>query len=202
MYTASLKAAQKIELVTVIRVPASGVVPKLIVQNGDGGVLRYDLRGIVKGVPAPFADPKDASGATALKDAPAKLGTSYALGRYDMRLESVAFSTEPMLNQAAPSGQRYVLATVVMKNLGGNDDSPSHYTFQGSELFDADGEPVRFWVLARGSRPEEAINRAVKPGEEYRVRLVFVAPGGVGLRDLTLREQGGRGLVFDLRNVK
>lgn len=200
-YRSSLKAAQKIELVAVMKVPAVGAVPKLIVQNGDGGVLRYDLRGVTKAVPAPFADPRDASGASALRDAPAKLGTTYSTGRYDMTFENVAFSTEPMLGQPPAAGKRYVLATVTLKNLGANDDSPSHYTF-GRELIDADGEPVNFWVLAKGSRPEEAINRSVKPGEEYRVRLVFVAPEGVGLKQLTVREGTGHGLVFDLSQVK
>lgn len=200
-YRASLKPAQKIELVSVIRVPASGVVPKLIVQNGDGGVLRYDLRGAVKGVPAPFADARDASGATALKDAPAKLGVTYATGRYDMTFESVTFSSEALLDRTPPAGKRYVLATVALTNRGANDDSPSHYTF-GRELLDADGEPVAFWILAKGNRPEEAINRAVKPGETYRVRLVFVAPADVGLRQLTVREGNGHGLVFDLGHLK
>ncbi|WP_019588544.1 hypothetical protein [Deinococcus apachensis] len=200
-YRASLKPAQKVEIVSVVRVPASGVIPKLIVQRGDGPVLRYDLRTQAKAVPAPFADPKDPSGATALADAPAKMGTTYVMGRYDMRFENVSFSTEPMLGREAPSGKRYVLATVVMRNVGADADSPSHYTFK-NELLDADGEPVEFWVLAKGNRPEEAINRSVKPGEEYRVRLVFVAPADVGLRQLTVREGNGHGLVFDLSSVK
>ncbi|MFB9992836.1 DUF4352 domain-containing protein [Deinococcus oregonensis] len=200
-YQASLKPAQKVEIVSVVRVPASGVIPKLIVQRGDGPVLRYDLRGQAKGVPAPFADPKDKSGATALADAPAKLGTTYAMGRYDMTFESVSFSTEPMLGRSVPPGKRYVLVSVAMKNAGADADSPSHYTFK-TELLDADGEPVEFWVLAKGSRPEEAINRSVKPGEEYQVRLVFVAPENVGLRQLTVREGNGHGVVFDLSSVK
>lgn len=61
---------------------------------------------------------------------------------------------------------------------------------------------MEFWGLTKGSRPEEAINRSVKPGEEYRVRLVFVAPANVGLRQLTVHEGNGHGLVFDLSEVK
>lgn len=200
-YRANLKPAQKVEIVSVVRVPASGVIPKLIVQRGDGPVLRYDLRGVAKAVPAPFADPRDASGATALADAPAKLGSTYAMGRYDMTFKAVTFSKDEMLGRAAPAGKRYVLVDVTMKNAGLDADSPSHYTFR-TELVDADGEPVEFWVLAKGSRPEEAINRAVRPGEEYNVRLVFVAPDGVGLGKLTVREQGGHGVVFDVSSVK
>ncbi|MDB5045215.1 MAG: hypothetical protein JWQ08_1265, partial [Deinococcus sp.] len=200
-YQASLKPAQKVEIVSVVRVPASGVVPKLIVQRGDGPVLRYDLRTQAKAVPAPFADPKDKSGATALADAAARMGTVYGVGRYDLKLEGVAFSTEPMNGRTVPAGKRYVLATVMMKNAGADADSPSHYSFK-PELMDADGEPVEFWLLAKGSRPEEAINRSVKPGEEYRVRLVFVAPEGVALRSLTLREPNSHGLIFDLSNVQ
>ncbi|GGK42776.1 hypothetical protein GCM10008955_40720 [Deinococcus malanensis] len=200
-FRASLKPAQKVEVVSVVRVPASGVVPKLIAQRGEGPVVRYDLRGQVKGVPAPFADSKDASGATALVDAPGKLGTVYAMGQYDMKLEEVSFSSEPMLGREVPAGKRYVLATVTMKNAGVDADSPSHYSFD-SELVDADGEPVPFWILAKGNRPEEAINRSVKPGEEYRVRLVYIAPDNVNLRSLVLREPNTHGVVFDLKQLK
>lgn len=200
-FRASLKPAQKVELVSVIRVPAAGVVPKLIAQRGDGPVVRYDLRGQARPVPAPFADPRDASGATALVDAPGKLGAVYAFGQYDMKLEEVSFSKEPMLGREAPTGKRYVMATVTMKNAGADAASPSHYSFD-SELLDVDGEPVPFWVLAKGSRPEEAINRSVKPGEEYRVRLVYIAPDNVSLRSLVLREPGTHGVVFDLTQVK
>ncbi|MFD1734090.1 DUF4352 domain-containing protein [Deinococcus malanensis] len=123
------------------------------------------------------------------------------MGQYDMKLEEVSFSSEPMLGREVPAGKRYVLATVTMKNAGVDADSPSHYSFD-SELVDADGEPVPFWILAKGNRPEEAINRSVKPGEEYRVRLVYIAPDNVNLRSLVLREPNTHGVVFDLKQLK
>ena len=50
-------------------VPAAGVVPKLIVEREQGApVIRYDLRGKVKALPQPFADPSDTTGATARED--------------------------------------------------------------------------------------------------------------------------------------
>jgi hypothetical protein len=183
---ASLKPAQKIEIAAVVRVPASGVVPKLIVQRGGGPVLRYDLRGQAKAVPAPFADPKDASGATALADPPAKTNTFYPVGRFDVKLESVAFSTEPMNGQTVPAGKRNVLATIVVKNLGADAVSPGTGSFW-PELYDADRERLEYRILAKGSRAEEAGSVRLKPGEEYRARLVFVAPDGVGPRDLIIR---------------
>ena len=74
----NLKPAQKIEVYAVWPVPASGVTPKLIVaRDQDSPVLRYDLRGKIKPLPAPFADPADSSGATALGEVPASTGTYY-----------------------------------------------------------------------------------------------------------------------------
>ncbi|PYE55440.1 DUF4352 domain-containing protein [Deinococcus yavapaiensis] len=200
-FTGSIKPAQKVEVTAVIRVPASGVVPKLIVQRDADPVLRYDLRGVVQKLPVPFADPKDASGATALADGPAKMNVFYPVGRYDVKLEDVTFSGEAMNGRDAPSGKRLVLATLTIKNAGADEDTPGSGRFW-PELVDADGEPVKYWLLAKGSRPEEATGRSLKPGEEYRVRLVFVAPQGVGLKSLVLREPNSHGLVFDLGGVK
>jgi hypothetical protein len=75
----NLKPAQKVEAYTVIKVPAKGVVPKLIVKPESGGVIRYDLRGVAKPLTAPFADPADKTGATALKEIPGQNGQYYPL---------------------------------------------------------------------------------------------------------------------------
>ncbi|MGE5532596.1 MAG: hypothetical protein ACM3VW_10830, partial [Bacteroidota bacterium] len=51
----SLKPAQTVLCYTVINVPAKGQIPKLMVlpeDENDGPVLRYDLRDIVKALPA------------------------------------------------------------------------------------------------------------------------------------------------------
>ena len=58
-----LRPAQKVEVMTVIRVPAAGPVSKLSVQHsGDGRVLGHDLRGEVEKLSAASADPGEASG--------------------------------------------------------------------------------------------------------------------------------------------
>ncbi|HWG84138.1 MAG TPA: hypothetical protein VNT60_01550, partial [Deinococcales bacterium] len=95
----ALKPAQKIQAYSVIKVPAAGPIPKLIVARGSGSntpVVRYDLRGKVKALTAPFAETTDASGVTAAETVTAKAGTYYPGKNFDLKLDSVAFSSEPM----------------------------------------------------------------------------------------------------------
>jgi hypothetical protein len=69
----TLNPGQKIDAYTVIPVAGWGEVPKLIVGNAyapKAPIVRYDLRGKVAKLAAPFADAKDRT--TALKLVPAK----------------------------------------------------------------------------------------------------------------------------------
>lgn len=88
----TLKPGQKFpeEVLVACTVPATGPVPKLILNMGRKGtneeVVRYFLGrapNIIKPLPAPYADPADPSGATAFAETPAKIGTAYATGLYD-----------------------------------------------------------------------------------------------------------------------
>ncbi len=100
-----LKPAQKLDAYTIITVPARGEVPKLIVKAQDQLVIRYDLRKKVKGLAAPFGDPADKSGATALADVPAVVGTYCPVGMWDARLDSTSYTTGA-IKEEAPEGAR------------------------------------------------------------------------------------------------
>ena len=113
--TMSLKPAQKVDLYTYIVVAAGGEIPKLIVKRGDGPVLRYDLRGKVKALPAPFADPSDSTGSTALKEVPAQMAAYAPTGVFDVKVESATYTDATYADHEPEEGTRHLLVTVAIK---------------------------------------------------------------------------------------
>lgn len=200
-----LKPAQKIDAYLAFAVPAQGVIPKLIVERGDGSpVLRYDLRGKVKALPAPFADPADKSGATALEEAPAQIGQAYPLKTFDLKLESVAYSTEPMEKRPPAEGKRFLVATFAIKNATAKTAGEATYGYSNFtfELRDADGDRVKFDdYLLKPSRDERAEGR-LKPGEEARFRVFFELPADLAGKTLYAKESDSRTLVYDVSSAK
>lgn len=200
-YDVRLKPAQKVDLVAAWAVPASGVIPKLIVERERSApVLRYDLRGKVKSLPAPFADPSDPTGATALEVVPAKAGTYYPMQKFDMRLESVSYSSEPMNKQAPAEGKQYLIATLSIKNACGPTAREANFNYDSFkfELKDADGEKQEFdGYLIKAARDERADGK-LKPGEEYRFRIYFELPQEVKGQTLYAAEGESRVYAFDL----
>ena len=109
-----LKPAQKMDVFYVIRVPIKGVIPKLIVQHHNGGkVLRYDLRKVVKGLPAPFADSADASGATGLAEIKGEAAKFYPLANFDAKLVGTAYHDGTLGEYEPEEGKRFFVATVI-----------------------------------------------------------------------------------------
>ncbi|WP_019587628.1 DUF4352 domain-containing protein [Deinococcus apachensis] len=198
----NLKPAQKVDVMTVIVVPAAGPVPKLIVQRESGTpVLRYDLRTQTKGLLAPFADTADKSGATALAQVPAAKGKFVSLKWYDVRLDEAKFTTEALGGQAPGAGKRYLTATFTLKNNLGRDT-----TFAWSDLKptlkDADGERVEYnQTMLKASRDEKA-GGALPKGEEARVRFYFELPENVAGDSVLLTDESGRTFVFDVKGAK
>jgi hypothetical protein len=203
-----LKPAQKVDVVAAIVVPAEGVVPKLIVEREKGApVIRYDLRGKVKGLPANIADPADPTGATALKVAPAQPGGFNPLGVFDTRLDEVAYTTEPLAKQAPPAGKRYFTAVLTIKNRTAREQT---YTWSDfiPVLKDSDGEKVEYTqALLKASRDEKA-DGSLAPGEEARIRFFFPLPQNVTGKTLLLAEgkqvhrSAARVFAFDLAAAK
>lgn len=200
-----LKPAQKIDVYVASAVPAEGVIPKLIVERGDGSpVVRYDLRGKAKGLPAPFADPADKSGATALQEVPAQPGQAYPLKNFDVKLESVAYSTEPMDKTPPAEGKRYLVATFAIKNATAKTAGEASYGYSNFtfELRDADGERQQFdGYLIKASRDERADGR-LKPGEETRFRVYFELPADLAGKTLYAKESDSRTLAYDVSAAK
>jgi Domain of unknown function (DUF4352) len=204
-YDASLKPAQKVELYAAFAVPAAGPIPKLIVERNDGSpVVRFDLRGKAKALVAPFADPADTSGASALMEVPAQTGTFYPGLNLGIKLENVAFSTDKMDAKAPGEGKRYLIATFTIKNLLGTSANPVNFRYSNFkiELRDAEGERQTFdGYLIKASRDEHA-EGSLKPGEEYRFRVYFTLPSDLGAKTLTIAEGESRVYAFDVSSAK
>lgn len=197
----TLKPAQKLDVVTAIVLPAEGVAPKLIVQREtNAAVIRYDLRGKVKGIPAPYADPEDATGASALKRVPAPAGAYHPLGIFDVALESTAFTRDALNGKTPADGKRYFTATFKIKNPT-NLPAPYYWSTFEATLKDADGENVRYnQMLLKASRDEKASD-TLEPGDEARVRVFFELPENLGAKSLWLREGKSRTMMFDVSST-
>ncbi len=204
-YDASLKPAQKVELYAAFAVPAAGQIPKLIVERNDGSpVVRYDLRGKVKPLIAPFADPADTSGASALAEVPAQTGTFYPGLNLGIKLESVAFSQDKMDAKAPADGKRYLIATFTIRNLTGATANPVSFSYSNFkiELRDAEGDKQVFnGYLIKAARDEHA-DGSLKPGEEYRFRVYFTLPSDLAAKTLAISEGESRAYVFDISSAK
>lgn len=205
IYNAQLKPAQKINLLAVLVVPAAGAIPKLIVERGDGSpVLRFDLRGKVKGLVAPFADPADSSGSSALVEVPAQAGVFYPMFNFGGKLESVAFSQDKMDGKAPDAGKRYLIATFAIKNLLGTTAQPVSYSYSSFkfQLLSAEGDRQTFsGYLIKAARDEHA-DGSLKSGEEYRFRVYFTLPSDLAAKTLSVSEGVSRAYNFDVSSAK
>jgi hypothetical protein len=183
----NLKPAQKLEVYTVITVPAKGEIPKLMVQpNDDGPVLRYDLRGKVTPLPAPIADPNDEKGASARPTVPAQPGVTYPYAAFDITVEKTEYATTTIGKTTLKKGERCFIATLLLKNLNPGE---KYLRFDSITpvLTSTDGEPLRYceMLLATADRP---VAMPVRPDSETRVRLTFLVPEGATAKTLALKE--------------
>jgi hypothetical protein len=198
-----LKPAQKLDVFTAITVPATGPVPKLIIQRGSGTpVLRYDLKGKVKPLAAPFADPKDASGATARPEVTGAIGTFYPIQSFDARLDGTGYTTGPIEGQEVEEGKRFFTATITLKN---PTISPLEYAAGAlkAELILASGEKVEVSATLLRANRDEPASGTLKTGETVTVRLFAQIPTSDNPKTLRLQEtEESRIYVFDVAGSK
>jgi hypothetical protein len=195
-----LKPAQKANGYTVIKVPAKGPIPKLIVEYKDGsdkGVLRYDLRNQVKALTAPFADPSDASGVTALKVVSGEMGKFYPSGQWDIKLDKIEYASGPLGEWEAEEGKRFLVVHVTFKNASSSDLTYNFSTLV-PELTASDGEKVDWNQGMLKTTRNEGANGELKPGAEYTARFLFQIPADLTGKTLTLSEPEARVYSFDL----
>ncbi|GAB4456657.1 MAG: hypothetical protein OHK0029_15020 [Armatimonadaceae bacterium] len=208
-----LKPSQKSPIfLSVIRVPAKGVVPKLIVQSGRVGtneeVLRYDLRGKVKPLPAPYGDPADSNGADVRDPVPGEIGKEYVLGRSNFTLDKIEYVMEPFGKAKLRDGEHLLVGTGTMRYM----DARSGMVFNSSENFaitleDTDGEKMnyrdRFYLPTRDTRVDAT---RYNPGDTRKFRFYFVLPKDARGKILTvtntkLGDKTGRSVQYDLSQM-
>ena len=200
----TLKPAQTVNVFTPIIVPADGIVPKLMVlpaTEGDGPVLRYDLKDNPKNkvtpLSAPTADPADTSGYTALETVPGAIGTPYPYQSFDITIEKFDFTTSAMGDNTPEDGERFLLVTMLMKN-----ESPTEQYVRWDAvspvLTSSDGEELTYtdMFLPTGNRP---FSQSVKGLAEARVRMLFKVPKDVTPKTLALKEGESRTYTFEVK---
>jgi hypothetical protein len=201
----NLKPAQKIDVVAAIMVPAKGPVPKLIVERErNAPVIRYDLRGKATGLKAPYADPADQSGETALEEVIVPAGATVALNAFDIRLEQVtALEHKKLSRKELPKGKQFVAATFTLKNRTARNERYYWADFK-PEVTTASGEAIPYnQELLYSDRDETAFGE-LRPGQEIRLRFFAAVPvGATGLKmrmveTRTVRADQARAFVFDL----
>ena len=201
------------DLITCAVVPGQGAIPKIILQYGRAGtsdkVIRYLLgagKNKVQPLPAPYADPADPTGATALIDIPAKLGTTYVAGVADISVDSAAFAPGPFGDTAADDNKQFLVCTVTVTNKSWD----KNYFKDGLTpvLITSDDEKTTDYVLLKGKRDEVREGEEMDPGASITVRMLFQVPKDVTAKSLTLSEAednaGGLShrFVYDLSGVK
>lgn len=204
----TLQPAQKIDLVGGVFVPAEGVIPKLMfVRSSDANakVVRYDLREKVKPLKAPFADPEDPSGATALMEVPAEKETFYPLGRWHMRYDKIETLSAQESNTSSPRrGDSHYAVTITLKNPLDSHAQLSNGSMIGASfLVSAQGEKLKASHQLSAFRAASYSRDRVTTGETTTLRIVFRVPEGFEPAKLILAENGtnhSRGYVFDLKS--
>lgn len=196
-----LKPGQKTAVYAVIKVPAGGALPKLVMESRDRLVLRYDLNGKVKPLPAPIADPADSTGATALAEVPAQMGTYYPFNVLHAKLDSVALSSDAIKGRAPAKGSRYFVIIASIKN-----NTPGNFGFRWNtlslKLFDQDGAEIKGNSEVLFPSRDETINQNIEPGKELRARYYFQVPSNCSLKSLVIRQSGGRKYAYDVSGAQ
>ena len=186
------------------------MIPKLIVQssgnNDQAPVVRYDLSKKVKALPAPYNDPSDQSGATALTSINAKPGEFVPMRFSSLRLDSLAF-VDMFDKRAAGDGKRWLVASMTIKNdiaSGGdnlNVDSCAFGLLFTASDGESDGMQRCGLSIYKGAR-EERLKADLPAGNEVGLRLAFIVPSDVGGQSLAITEERARTVVFDLSSFK
>ncbi|MFM7321117.1 MAG: hypothetical protein ACKO5K_06275 [Armatimonadota bacterium] len=193
-----LKPAQKVEAVTVIVVPASGPIPKLICQHTEGTpVLRYDLRGVAA-VPDPWKDSADASGATLATKIKGAVGTTYATGSWSVAVDKFEKATTPPADVELEDGESVLFAHVTFTNPT-TEERTLGWPAVHAIWDDNEGVEIAYnETLLRATR-DERVDTAVKPGQSMKARFFVKVPKGAQIKALRLREpEAGRTVVFEI----
>ena len=201
----SMKPAQKMDVYTVIPVPAKGDVPKLIFKSGDDLVLRYNLKGKIKPLAAPFIDPKDKTGIIALAQVPAEVGTYYPLTELDVKFESATYSQKSTSSEDSEESSEESTRVLDIR-LTAKNDSPNPLDIDVStftpSLRDADGNEIEWQQEMYQDKRDVALESKLEPTKEIKIRFRYVVPIDVEAKTFSIQQGLSRIYVYDLSSVK
>lgn len=203
----SLKPGQKKTAFTYVVVPAALSVPKLVIKSPDDLVLRYDLRGKIKPLAAPFADPKVPGGVGALETVPVALNTTCQLGladefTWDILVESVAFVEGTLGEHELEEGTRLLVVTAKATNQSADTNLLRSDTLWLTAVT-ADGE--RFDAVQEMLHPtsNRSIEYNLQKGGTGRFRRFFQVPKDAKIKALQVRQgEGARIYETDISGVQ
>jgi hypothetical protein len=167
-----LRPAQKIEVFSFAVVPADASIPKIIIKNADGPVFRYYINKDIKPLSAPFADPSDPTGAKALTQVPAKLGETYPLSQYKVKVNKILKADAATVLAKTPRGKVAYIAEVEVKNDAAKRLYFADQTFR-SNLIDENGAKVRNTGLFNASLSDK-FSEFLEPGQTMKLNMLFV----------------------------
>jgi len=202
-FAMSMKPAQRNEVVGVMVVPAEGEMPKLIIKSSDELVLRYDLRGKVKGLPAPYADPADKTGATGLAKIPATAGVYWPVGKFNFKFNKAEYTTETTMGGTALyDGEKFMVVSFTLKNISGSQEF-FRWDALANKVIDVDGVAVAecscdLFPASRAS----SFQSSIQPGQEINLRYIYKVPSDASLKTLAIAEGDGRTFEFDISGTK
>jgi len=208
----TLKPGQGVDdVVTYISVPADAKIPKLIFQYAPAGtnykVIRFMMGtapNVIKPLAAPFADPADKSGSTALPQIPAMVGTTYSTGFCDMSVDSISLASGPLGSTQADNGKQFLIAKITSTN-----KAWAHEYYNGSykASVKTDDDKIEAYTLLKASHDENFEGLTLESGDATSHRMVFQVAKDAKLKTLSISIDMGndgitRSFVYDLSDVK
>ncbi len=197
----NLRPAQKISIYTRIIMDRDVSLPKMIVDDCNSAVWRYDLRAKVTPIPAPFADPSVSDGSSALLFFPAQYGVYYP-GRTHFKLERLEYSTAPWFDgSTAPEGGRWMVVYFTVKNIL---KSPIGIFGGLSNLsfLDQDGISSRISDWAYFATRETSLSLELQPNQELLLRALIEVEKDIQPKKLRLAWHNSRTAEIDIGNLK
>lgn len=205
-----MKPAQKMDVYTAIMVPAIGPIPKVMVRGGgEDLVLRYYPNEIVNGknispvtgLSAPFADPSDPTGMTALSKVKGTVGEYYPLEDFDIKLDKYSFTNAKIDNKTPKNGNKYFVLNLTVKNA-----QPKPYKLRFDwfvpKLTDGDGMSVKWNSNMLGGSRDVRVDTDMEPGQEIGIRYYFEVPSDLAVKSFSICQRKSRTYEYDVSDAK
>ena len=198
--SSTLRPAQKLGAFTRIVLDNDVSLPKMIVDDCNDAVWRYDLRGKVAPIPAPFADLGVPGGSSALKIFPAQFGTYYP-GRTNFRLDKLEYSSAPWFDGSnPPEGGKWLIVYFTVQNPTKQAQSLGQSTLS---FLDQDGiESSHSGWVYRASRDTGIGDIQLPANQEIQLRALAEVPAGADVKKIRLTWDYTRTAEIDASSLK